>query len=59
MQQIASAEMFPFPSDGNVNSQSALVVLLQFLFCLCISKVKMLPVMMFVLTECLLQALVF
>jgi len=58
MQRIARAEMFLFPSDGNVNSQSALVVLLQFSLCLCISKLKVLPVMMLVLTDCLLQVLV-
>lgn len=59
MQQRVSAEKFPSPSDGNINSQSALLVLLQFSSCLCTSKLKMLPVMMFVLIDCLLQALVF
>lgn len=52
MQRIASAEMLPSEGKGNSNPQSALVPLLQFSLCLCISKLKMLPVVMFVLTDC-------
>lgn len=44
--------MLPSEGKGNINSQSAAVALLQFSSCLCISKLKMLPVAMFVLTDC-------
>lgn len=51
MQQRVNAETFPFPLDSNINSQSALVVLLQLSSYLCIFKLKVLAVMMFVLID--------